>query len=116
MTTRMLAFGYLRSAEAEDAKLTILRGELVLYAGRHDLDLTEVFEDVPCSGLALRRPGLTRLLAALRRHDGAGVLLPARCHLSWRATIRQQCERRILATGAELVVLWGNEEHPELRP
>lgn len=116
MTTRMLAFGYLRSVDAEDAKLSILRGELVLHAGRNHLNLVEVFEDVPCSGLTLHRPGLARLLDALRRHPGARVLLPTRCHLSWRAAIRQQCERRILNTGAELIVLWGNDERPEVRP
>lgn len=113
---RMLAFGYLRSGVAEQAKLSILRGELVLHAGRHNLDLTEVFEDVPCSGLSLQRPGFDRLLKALWRHDGAIVVLPARCHLSWRSAIRQQLERRITDTGASPVVMWGNDERPELRP
>lgn len=116
VSRRVPAFGYLRSGVAEGAKLVILRGELTLHAGRRNLDLTEVFEDVPCTGLSLDRPGFSKLLKALWRHDGAVVLLPARCHLSWRADIRQQLERRILDTGADLHVLWGNHERPALRP
>lgn len=55
-------YGYLRSGVAEEAKLHILRGELVLYG-----------------------------------------------------SIRQQLERRILDSGADLRVLWGNGERLELR-
>lgn len=109
-------YGYLRSGEPEEVKLHILRGQLVLYAGRHGLVLGEVFEDVPCTGLALKRPGFDRLVEMLWRHDGAVVLLPARCHLSWNGSIRQQLERRILDTGTDLRVLWGNGERLELRP
>lgn len=109
-------FGYLRSAVAEEAKLGILRGELVLHAGRRGVELVEVFEDVPCPGLSVKRPGFGRLLDALRRRDGATVLLPARCHLSWNGSIRQQLERRIHDAGADLHVLWPNGERPELRP
>lgn len=50
-------YGYLRSTAAEEAKLIILRGELVLHAGRRGLELVEVFTDVPCSGLTLERRG-----------------------------------------------------------
>lgn len=113
---RPQVFGYLRSTSPEEAKVGILRGELVLHAGRKGLELIEVFEDVPCSGLALERPALSRLLDALRRHDGAGVLLPARCHLSWRVSVRQQLERSILDAGARLHVLWANSDRTELWP
>lgn len=113
---RPRAYGYLRSGAAEEAKLTILRGELTLHAVRQGVELVEVFEDVPCTGLSLKRPGFDQLLHALWRHDGAVVLLPARCHLSWNGSIRQQLERRILDTGADLRVLWRNDEHLELGP
>lgn len=114
--SRQPAYGYFHSSVREDAKLSILQGELVLYASRRGLVLEEVFTDVPCTGLELDRPGFGRLVEALWRHDGATVLLPARCHLSWRTDIRQQLERRIRDTGADLHVLWGNDEHPALRP
>lgn len=109
-------FGYVRSTVPEEAKVNILLGELVLHAGRRGLELVDVFQDVPCSGLALERAGFTRLLAAVTDHGQAGVLLPTRCHLSWRAAIRQSLERRILDTGARLHVLWSNGDRTELWP
>lgn len=116
VTTRVPAFGYLRSTEPEDAKLSILHGELILHAGRHGLNLVDVFDDVPCPDLSAERPGLARLVESLWHLDGALVVVPARCHLSWQPAIYQRWERRILDTGAELFVLWGNHELPELRP
>ncbi len=114
--TRSKVFGYLRSAETEPAKLVILQGELALHAGDHNLDLIEVFADMPCPGHTVRRPGFTLLLRALWRHDGASVLLPARSHISWLTPVREKLEQRVTDTGGRLHVLWADDDHPELRP
>lgn len=116
-TTRVRAFGYLRSTRREDAKLSILHGELILHAGRTGLDLVDVYDDVPCGDVAPeQRPGFGWLLAALWRQDGARVVVPARCHLSWRPTTYRDLERRIRDTGAEVATVWGDHERPELQP
>ncbi len=116
-TARPKVFGYLRSVEHDAGKLVILHGELVLYAGHRNLDLVEVFTDLPCAGVALERPGFRLLLRALWRCDGAGVLVPARCHLSWRDPVRERLERHVTDTGARLHVVWhDHEQPPALRP
>ncbi len=115
--TRPQVFGYLRSTDVEPAKLVILEGELALHAGNHGLELLDVYVDMPCTGLLLQqRGGFNRLMTALWRKDGAGVLIPARSHLSWLKPTRKQLERRITDTGAKFHFLWDNDEHPELRP
>ncbi len=114
--TRPQVFGYLRSTDVEPAKLVILEGELALHAGDHALELLAVYIDMPCTGLLAQRDGFSLLMNALWRNDGAGVLIPARSHLSWLTPAREQWERRIADTGARLHVLWADDEHPELWP
>ena len=114
--TRPQVFGYLRSTEVEPAKLVILEGELALHAGDQGLELLDVYLDMPCAGLLAQRDGFNLLMNALWRRDGAGVLVPAQSHLSWLKPTREQLERRITDTGAQLHVLWDDHEHPELQP
>ena len=116
-TTRVRTFGYLRSTRREDAKLSILHGELILHAGRTGLDLVDVYDDMPCGDVPPEhRPGFGWLLEALWRQDGARVVVPARCHLSWQQATYRDLVRRIRETGAEVVAVWGDHERPELQP
>jgi DNA invertase Pin-like site-specific DNA recombinase len=109
-------FGYLRSSASNADKPLLIRDELARYAERENLNLEAIFTDDGLCGATVTRPGFAALLDAVRTREGIGVLVPSRCHLSWRMMIRQKLEPQMLATGARLYVAWANSERAELRP
>jgi DNA invertase Pin-like site-specific DNA recombinase len=92
----MKVIGYVRVSTDEQAdkgmSLAVQRAKLDIYAKLYDLELVEVVEDAGVSAKSLKRPGLQKALAKLRKGEAAGLLIVKLDRLSrsvkdWNALI-----------------------------
>lgn len=105
-------YGYIRLEDDDRDDENRLHDQLTAHAAAEGLALADVFVDRHMPPGRIVRPGLTELLARLRRTEGPAVLVTDLDHLSPSAPIRQAIESEISNAGGRVLA----SETPDGRP
>ncbi|SBW20022.1 hypothetical protein FDG2_1569 [Candidatus Protofrankia californiensis] len=104
---RPAAFGYFSLAHDDETEVERLHNELAAYASMEGFGLVEIFVDHNMLPGNLLRPGFETLLAGLKDHDGAYVLVPTPNHLSPSEMVRSAIVATLSEFGRNVLVVPG---------
>lgn len=109
-------YGYLRTDEPNEEQVSSWRAELGAFCRDNGLRLLMVFCDRGSDGSEIARPGFAGLLDVLALPESVGVVVPDLDHLSPRAEVRDALIRMAKRTGAELIVISGQDAATAVEP
>lgn len=101
--TRNTVYGYISLEHADETQISRLHDQLTDHARAEGLALAEIFVDRCMPPGRIVRPGLTVLLDAIVRADGASVLVASLDHLSSLPAVRRAIEVQIEVLGAHVL-------------
>ncbi|WP_239310690.1 MULTISPECIES: recombinase family protein [unclassified Frankia] len=98
-------YGYIRMEGDDGSEEDHLHGLLSAHAAAESMTMADVFVDRSRSPTRIVRPGLTELLAQLRRTEGRAVLVADLDHLSTSTPVRHTIEVEISNAGSCVLVV-----------